>query len=111
MKFKYMLLSVLASGFFLFSKQESFFKIDGMMCKNGCVYKVNSVVKSINGVEEVDVNYGRGILMVIYDSDKTNDDYIIEKLTSETTYTVKKENKKSVKKNLFRSILNRITNS
>ena len=110
MSYKYILWSVVLLGV-LFSNKESVFKIDGMMCRNGCVYRVNSVINSIDGVEKTEVDFDKGIVVVNYNPEKTNDDSIILKLKTETTYSIKKEEKTSIKKNLFRSILNRIINS
>ena len=42
----------------------SMFKVDGMMCVSGCVFKVNSVANSINGVSGSSVDFKKGILTV-----------------------------------------------
>ena len=73
----------------------STFKVEGMMCVSGCVWKVNSVTKSIGGVSESNVDFAKGILTVKYDSLKTNDDIIISKLSKQTTYIVKEFKKNS----------------
>ena len=77
----------------LLSNKISTFKVDGMMCISGCVFKVNSVVQSIEGVSNSNVNFEKGILTVKYDSLKVYDTMIINKLSNETTYKVKKTEK------------------
>ena len=61
-----------------------------MMCETGCSWKISSVVQSIDGVSESNVNFKKGILTVKYDSLKVQDSIIISKLSSQTTYEVKK---------------------
>ena len=65
------------------------------MCVSGCVWKVNSVTESIDGVNESNVDFEKGILTVKYDSLKTNNDIIISELSKQTTYTVKEFKKDS----------------
>jgi len=77
----------------LIPSQISTFKVDGMMCLSGCVAKVNSVVNSIEGVDKININFKKGILTVRYDSLKVSDDMIIDKLSDQTTYVVKKTEK------------------
>lgn len=70
------------------SNKISTFKVDGMMCVNGCVWKVNSVTESINGVYESSVDFEKSVLTVKYDSLKVNDKIIIKELLNQTTYKV-----------------------
>ena len=41
-------------------------KIEGMMCE-GCVAKVDTALKNINGVTTVDVNLKKGIATIVHD--------------------------------------------
>ena len=80
---------------FFIPNKISIFKVEGMMCVSGCVWKVNSVTESIDGVNESNVDFEKGILTVKYDSLKTNNDIIISELSKQTTYTVKEFKKNS----------------
>tara|TARA_B100000427_G_C15475438_1_gene580548 strand:- start:897 stop:1229 length:333 start_codon:yes stop_codon:yes gene_type:complete len=75
------------------SNKITTFKVEGMMCLSGCVVKVNSVVNSIEGVNNSEVDFKRGFLTVGYDSLKITDDIIIKELSSQTTYKVEKVKK------------------
>ena len=66
-----------------------------MMCVSGCVWKVNSVTQSIEGVSESNVDFEKGVLTVKYDSLKTDNHIIISELSKQTTYIVKEFKKKS----------------
>ena len=77
-------------GFLFSENQKSKFKVEGMMCETGCAWKVESVVKSIEGINVVKVDFENKVLFVEYDKTKINDNKIIEALSKETTYTVKK---------------------
>ena len=81
----------------LFSAQ-SYFKIDGMTCKNGCVYRIKSVVQKIDGVSDMEVDFDKKILYVEYDSNKLDDSIVINKIAENTTFTAKKIKKKAKKK-------------
>ena len=81
----------------LFSGQ-SYFKIDGMTCKNGCVYRIKSVVRKIDGVSNMAVDFDKRILYVEYDSNKLDDSIVINKIADNTTFTAKKIKKKTKKK-------------
>ncbi len=77
----------------MLTNKISAFKVDGMMCLSGCVVKVNSVVSSIDGVGKANIDFKKGILTVQYDSLKVSDDLIIDELSKQTTYVVKKTEK------------------
>ena len=76
-----------------------------MMCVSGCVWKVNSVTQSIEGVSESNVDFEKGVLTVKYDSLKTDNHIIISELSKQTTYIVRESKKKS---NVFDTITNNI---
>lgn len=82
----------------MFSEQISKFKIDGMMCVSGCVWKVNNLTQSIEGVKKSEVDFEKGILTVEYDPAQVNDQMIIKRLSEQTTYQIK-EFKEFSKKN------------
>ena len=70
--------------------QKSKFKVEGMMCQTGCAWKVKSIVKSLEGINMVEVDFDKSFLIVDYDKSKINDDQIIKTLMDQTTYVVKK---------------------
>ena len=108
MKKQYFLVVCIFSGL-LFSYQVSTFKVEGLMCVSGCVWKVNTVAQSILGVNESNVDFERGILTVQYDPKKVNDDLIIKELSKQTTYKITKiQNKANNNKILdwFNNIFN-----
>ena len=106
MKYKTILMGLILIAT-LFSDQSQF-KIDGMVCKNGCVYKVNSTVTSIEGVIYADVNFETGILSVEYNPKRVNDDLIIKKITDETTFKIiKKEKELKNKSNWLEKIFSK----
>lgn len=82
---------------YLFSAQ-SYFEIDGMTCKNGCVYRVKSILQKIDGVRDMKVDFDKKILYVEYDSNKLDDNLIIAGIADNTTFTAKKIKKKAKKK-------------
>ena len=81
----------------LCSNKISTFKVDGMMCFDGCVVKVYSIVKSIEGVKDSRVDFKKGLLTVSYDSLLVNENLIIENLSNKTTYKVKEYQEKTNK--------------
>ena len=75
--------------------EETVFKVNGMMCERGCAYKVNSIVNSIDGIKNCQVDFEKGTVLVNYDPKKTNDQIILTKLETETTYKIIKIKKRS----------------
>ena len=81
-----------------FAEQVSKFKIDGMMCANGCAWKVKTITDSIDGVNSSEVDFEQGTLIVNHNPSKASTELIISKLSKETTYEVvlaKNKTKKS----------------
>ena len=106
MKYKTILIGLILIAT-LFADQSQF-KIDGMFCKNGCVYKVNSAITSIEGVTYANVDFETGILSVEYDPKRVNDDLIIKKITDETTFKIiKKEKELKNKSNWLKKIFSK----
>ena len=83
-----LLVLTLFLGFAL--SNQSYFKIDGMVCESGCSYKIKSVVNSISGVKESSVDFEKRILSVDYDASKVNEQIIIDRISEETTFKAKK---------------------
>ena len=65
-----------------------------MTCKNGCVYRIKSVVQKIDGVSNMSVDFDKRILYVEYDSNKLDDSIVISKIADNTTFTAKKIKKR-----------------
>ena len=106
MKMRYIFVIIFFSVL-LSENQKSKFKVDGMMCETGCAWKVKSVVKSLEGVNMVEVDFDKRVLIVDYDKSKINDNQIIKTLTDQTTYVVRKidNSKKIVPVNWFKKLI------
>lgn len=84
--------------------QTSEFNVKGMMCGNGCVKTIEKEINSIEGIKEYSISFEKSNMIITYDSELTNEDDIISKLNTNTTYscTFKKNNSFiSFFKNLF----------
>ena len=95
-------------SFLLADETIATYKVEGMMCETGCAWKVQSVIKSLEGVSKIEVDFKNKTLMVEYDDDKMSDDEIVKILMEKTTYIVKKidDNEKIVPMNWFKKIIN-----
>ena len=96
MKSKLFVIGFILIGF-AFSSQVSKFKVDGMMCANGCAWKVKTITQSIDGVNSSQVDFEKSTLTVDYDPSKVSTDLIISTLLKETTYKVKLSEDKTKK--------------
>tara|TARA_B100002051_G_C16712105_1_gene627222 strand:- start:1531 stop:1848 length:318 start_codon:yes stop_codon:yes gene_type:complete len=85
---KIILLGFILMGL-IFSSQVSKFKVEGMMCANGCAWKVKTITQAMDGVSSSEVNFEQGILTVEYDPLKVSSDLIISTLSKETAYKIK----------------------
>tara|TARA_S200000501_G_scaffold98676_1_gene92035 strand:- start:41810 stop:42175 length:366 start_codon:yes stop_codon:yes gene_type:complete len=63
-------------------------KVDGMQCSYSCAGKVSTVVQSINGVKDINVDFSNGIATVTYENDKVDPKDIVNVLTDKTMYKV-----------------------
>ncbi len=78
--------------------KESYFKIDGMFCENGCSYKIKSVVNAIDGVKKSSIDFDKRILFVDYNDQRASDQIIIDKIADQTTFKAVKVEKREEKK-------------
>ena len=67
-------------------------QVKGMSCAS-CVGRVEKALNAIDGVDKANINFEKGLLTVKYDPLKVSDDMIVDKLSGETTYIVKKREK------------------
>ena len=84
--------------------QTSEFTVKDMMCSNGCVKTIEKEINSIEGIKECSVSFEKSNMVITYDSELTNENIIISKLNTNTTYscTLKETNSFiSFFKNLF----------
>ena len=88
----------------IYSNKVSKFKVDGMMCISGCVWKVNTITQSIEGVTDSEVDFEKSILTVQYNPEKVNDNLIMSTISKESTYKVRpiKNDSKKAFLNWFR---------
>ena len=89
---------ILTMSLYVLLAKESYFKIDGMFCENGCSYKIKSVVNAIDGVENSSVDFNKKILFVDYNDQQASDQIIIDKIADQTTFKAVKVEKKEEKK-------------
>ena len=84
--------------------QTSEFNVKGMMCGNACVKTIEKEINSMEGIKEYSVSFEKSNMVITYDSELTNENIIISKLNTNTTYscTLKETNSFiSFFKNLF----------
>ena len=74
-----------ALGFLFSGELTTTYRIDGMMCANSCVKKVNETLNSVDGVKSYQVDFESRTATVVYD-DKIIDSERIAKSISEKTY-------------------------
>ena len=94
----------LSFNLILCAVQTSEFNVKGMMCGNGCVKTIEKEINSIEGIKECSVSFEKSNMVITYDDELTNDNVIMSKLNTNTTYscTFKKNNSFiSFFKNLF----------
>ncbi len=105
MNLKKYILSILLLNLILCGIQTSEFNVKGMMCGNGCVKKIEKELNLIKGIDEYNISFEKSNIIITYDTALTNENAIIEKLDSNTTYsyTLKKETNSFISffKNLF----------
>ena len=103
---KYKLVLIILFICFILPNQ-SYFKIEGMVCEGGCSYKIKSIVNAIDGVKESDIDFENKILSVDYNPKQVNEQLIIDKISEgqifkATKIKIKKEkNRQSWFKNWF----------
>ena len=81
-------LLIIASCFSLMfaSEVSKSFKVDGMHCAFGCASKVKSIVNSIEGIKNCEVDFEKSLMTVVYDGKKINSEKIITSLNEQTTF-------------------------
>ena len=90
---KYILLA-LSFSLILCATQISEFKIDGMMCGFGCVDKIKKEIDTIQGVQDYSISFEKSNMIVTYNTELVNDQVIMDKLNSNTTYSCSLKNQK-----------------
>jgi len=69
---------VLALALLCFAAEEKMvISIEGMSC-GGCIGKITSALNKIDGVKSVEVTLEPGAAIVVYESDKANDDVLLK---------------------------------
>ena len=104
MLFKKKYILFLSFNLILCAIQTSEYNVKGMMCGNGCVKTIEKEINSIEGVKKYSVSFEKSHMIITYDSEMINDNIIMNKLNTNTTYsfTIKKTNSFiSFFKNLF----------
>ena len=78
-----LLISVALAG-----DNTAYLKVDGMMCGYSCSGKVNTVVQNLKGVKDCNVDFEKGMAIVVYDDKKIEEKDILESLENKTSYKV-----------------------
>ena len=107
---RYILLLSLTAFVFAGDKTANF-KVKGMSCQYSCANKVKTVLTSIEGVKNCDVDFETSTAKVIYD-DKAILGKDIEKiLSNKTNFDVSIENKQNQKKSPIKEFFSRFFKS
>ena len=66
---------------------SSSFNIDGMKCGRSCVNKIKTEMNTLEGVNNLEINFDKSVMTVDYDKSKLNDSQIISHLSENTSYS------------------------
>ena len=61
---------------------KKIYSVEGMMCGSGCVNTINKTIKSLDGVEDVKVDFQNKKMEVVFDNDNIKSENIINSLPS-----------------------------
>ena len=61
---------------------KKIYSVEGMMCGSGCVNTINKTIKSLDGVEDVKVDFQNKKMEVVFDNDNIKSENIISSLPS-----------------------------
>jgi len=59
---------------------KKIYSVEGMMCGSGCVNTINKTIKSLDGVENVEVDFKNKKMEVVFDNDDIKSENIISSL-------------------------------
>ena len=63
------------------------FNIDGMKCGRTCVNKIKTEMNSLDGVNNLEINFDNSVMTIDYDENKLNNSKIISHLSENTNYS------------------------
>jgi len=92
MKTLFIALSTL--GFLFSGELTATYSVDGMMCSNSCVRKVNSALNGVDGIKSCKVDFESKTTTVVFDDETINSDKIAKTITEKTYYKVKEITRK-----------------
>ena len=87
MKTLFITLSTL--GFLFSGELTATFRVDGMMCSNSCVRKVNDTLNGIDGIKSYKVDFESKTTTVVFNDEIIDSDKIAKTISEKTYYTVK----------------------
>ena len=61
---------------------KKIYSVEGMMCGSGCVNTINKTIKSLDGVEDVKVDFQNKKMEVVFDNDDIKSENIVSSLPS-----------------------------
>ena len=83
---------------------SSSFSIDGMKCAKSCVNKIKNEIQTLDGVNNLELDFKNSVMMVDYDETKLNDQKIINYLSENTSYSasiIRLNSQKNCSKGIF----------
>ena len=71
---------LLSFTFIVCAPTKKVYGVDGMMCGVGCVNKISSILKTLEGVHEFSVDYENERMEVVFDNEDLSNETVIESL-------------------------------
>ena len=87
MKTLFITLSTL--GFLLSGELTATYRVDGMMCSNSCVRKINKSLNGVGGIKSCKVDFESKTTTVIFDDEIIDSDKIAKTISEKTYFKVK----------------------
>ena len=87
MKTLFITLSTL--GFLFSGELTATYRVDGMMCSNSCVRKVNDTLNGIDGIKSYKVDFESKTTTVVFNDEIIDSDKIAKTIAEKTYYKVK----------------------
>ena len=76
-------------GFVFSGEITATYSVDGMMCSNSCVRKVNDTLNGIDGIKSYKVDFESKTTTVVFNDEIIDSDKIAKTIAEKTYYKVK----------------------
>ena len=77
---KNIFITLLSFTFIVCAPTKKVYGVDGMMCGVGCVNKISSILKTLEGVHEFSVDYENQKMEVVFDNEDLSNEKVIASL-------------------------------